>query len=213
MTLELNSVEPPRLAVWLISLFVLAEEAESIQGDLLEEFSLIASKSGTPFARRWHWRQAIKTVPQLAGAGFRSAPWLTSAAIVGGFLLRKLLGPLVGPAVFGVLERYQVFEHHFNTYLFFASTGMDIAHVITFLFVGFMVALAARGREMLATMSLGLLYAAMALVASVYVVAKTGDAAYLWRLTWYFADPFAIVIAGAIIRSHRNAATARHSNA
>jgi len=31
--------------------FALDEEAESILGDLMEEFSLLASKSGVPFAR------------------------------------------------------------------------------------------------------------------------------------------------------------------
>lgn len=211
MNLPPKLAQPPPLAVWLASLFALPDDAEAIHGDLLEEFSLLASKSGDSFARRWYWRQTVKTVFQLARAGFRTAPVRTTAAIVGGFFLRRLLGPLVGPAIFAVLERYRVFEHHFSAYMFLASTGMDIAHLITFLFIGFIVAWAARGREMLATMSLGLFYAAMALIASVYVVAKTGDAAYLWRLTWYFADPLAIVIAGAIVRSHRFAAATRHS--
>ena len=203
--------QPPYSATWLVRLFTLPNEAEVIEGDLLEEFHILASKSGAFFARRWYWRQALKTVFQLACLGFRTAPLRTTAAIVGGFFLRRLLGPLVQPAIFAVLDRYRIFDHHFSTYMFFASTGIDIAHLIVFLFIGFIVAWAARGREMLATMSLGLIYAAMALVASVYVVAKTGDAAYLWRLTWYFADPLAIVIAGAIVRSQRLAAATRHS--
>jgi hypothetical protein len=64
-------------------------EAESIQDDLIEEFSLLASKSGVASARRWYWRQTMKTVPPLAGVGFRTAPWMTTAAVVGGFLLRE----------------------------------------------------------------------------------------------------------------------------
>ena len=105
MTLQLNFVQPPRFAVWLLTLFALDEEAESILGDLLEEFSLLASKSGIPFARRWYWRQTLKTIFQLAVLGFRTAPWLTTAAVVGGFLLRRLVGRLVEPAIFAVLER------------------------------------------------------------------------------------------------------------
>jgi hypothetical protein len=213
MTSQPHFVQPPRIAVWLLNLFALGEEAESIQDDLLEEFSLLASKSGVASARRWYWRQTMKTVPQLAGVGFRTAPWMTTAAVVGGFLLRKLLGPLVVPPIFAVLERYRVFEHHFGTYMFFASTGIDIGHLITFLFIGFAVALVSRQREMVATITLGLVYGAMAVVGFIYAVTKTGNDALLWRLTWIFADAFAIVTAGAVVRTHRLAATSHPSNA
>ena len=195
--------QPPRVAVWLLNLFALEEEGESILGDLLEEFSLLASKSGIAFARRWYWRQTVKTLPQLAGVGFRSAPLLTTTAIVGGFLLRKLVGPLVGPAIFAVLEWCKVYDRHFTTYLFFASTGIDIAHLLTFLVIGFVVALAAREREMVATITLGSIFAAMAVVAFVYIVSGTGDSAVLWRFPWYAGDSFAIVIAGAVVKTHR----------
>ncbi len=212
MTTQPHFVQPPRIADWLIGLFALADEAESILGDLLEEFSVLASKSGVAFARNWYWRQTIKTVPRLAGFGFRTAPWMTAAAVTGGFLLRRLVGPLVGSVTFAVLERYQVFfAHHFSAYLFFASTGLDIEHLITFLLIGFIVAFAAREREMVATMALGLIFGAMAVVGSTYAAIGTGNDALLWRLTWYFADAFAVVIAGAIVRMHRLAATSRPS--
>jgi hypothetical protein len=214
MTTQPQFVQPPRLAVWLISLFALSEEAESILGDLLEEFSLLASKSGLASARNWYWRQTIKTVPRLAGFGFRTAPWVTAAAVVGGFLLRKLVGPLVGPATFAVLERYEVFfEHHFSAYVFFASTGLDIEHLITFLLIGFIVAFTAREREMVATTVLGFIFGAIFVVGSTYAAIRSGDDALLWRLTWYFADSFAIVVAGAIVRRHRLAAKSRSSTA
>jgi hypothetical protein len=214
MTSQPHFVQPPRIAVWLISLFALAAEAESILGDLLEEFSVLASKSGMPSARNWYWRQTIKTVPRLAGFGFRTAPWITVAAVVGGFLLRKLVAPLVGSVTFAVLERYQVFfEHHFSAYLFFASTGLDIEHLVTFLLIGFIVAFAASEREIVATTTLALIFTAMAIVASVYVVIRSGYDASLWRLTWYFADSFVIVVAGAIVRTHRLAARSRPSAA
>jgi hypothetical protein len=213
MTSQTHPVQPPRIAVWLLDLFAPAEKSESILGDLLEEFSILASKSGEAFAQRWFWWQTIRTVPRLVRFGVRTAPWLTSAAVAGGFLLRKLLAPLVGPAIFAVLERYQVFEHHFGTYRFFASTGIDIGHLITFLFIGFAVALVSRQREIVVTTALGLIYGIMAVVGSVYLVIRTGDSASLWRLTWYFADSFAIVIAGAIVRTRRLAATSRRPTA
>ena len=213
MTSQPHLVQPPPIAVWLLNLFALDEKSESILGDLLEEFSLIASKSEAASARRWCWRQAMKTIPPLAGVGFRSAPWMTTAAVVGGFLLRKLLGPLVEPPIFAVLERYRVFEYHFGTYMFFASTGIDIGHLITFLFIGFVVALVSRQREMVATITLSLIYGVMAVVGFMYVVTTAGHGALLWRFTWVFADAFAIVIAGAVVRTHRLAAPSRRSNA
>ena len=194
---------PPCVAVWLLNLFALEEEGESILGDLLEEFSLLVSKSGIAFARRWYWRQTIKTLPRLAGVGFRSAPLLTTTAIAGGFLLRKLIGPVIGPAIFSVLEWCKVYDRHFAAYLFFASTGIDIAHLLSFLAIGFVVALAAREREMVATITLGSIFAAMAVVAFVYIFSGTGDSTVLWRFPWYTCDSFAIVIAGAVVKTHR----------
>jgi hypothetical protein len=202
--------QPPSIAVWLINLFAIGETAESILGDLLEEFSLLASSSGLRFARNWFWRQTLRTLPRLAGQSVRSAPWLTVVAIVGGFSLRKLIAPLIGRAIFAIVERYQAFfQHHFHAYLFFASTGIDIAHLLSFLLIGFVVALVARRNEMLATIALAAIYAAMAIFGSVYVAIKTSDGSLLWRLNWYFADSLGYVVAGAIVRTHRLTAAPR----
>jgi hypothetical protein len=202
MTSQSHFVQPPRLAAWLLTLFALDGAAESILGDLLEEFTLVASKSGVPFARRWYWRQTLKTVLQLAVLGFRTAPWLTAAAVAGGFFLRRVLARLVEPPIFAVIEKYQIPEHHFSTYVFLATTGIDIGHLITFLFIGFAVAFVARGREMVATMTLGLIFGAMMVVA-LPVMVYLGQGIALSRQIWYFSDSLAIVIAGAIVRTHR----------
>ena len=58
-------VRPPHIALWLVDLFTPSEQAESIPGDLLEEFLELALKSGDAFARRWYWRQSVKTVAHL----------------------------------------------------------------------------------------------------------------------------------------------------
>ena len=71
-------VRPPRMAVWLVDLFTPNKQSESIPGDLLEEFSELASKSGVASARRWYWRQSVKTVAHLIATGFLVAPWLTA---------------------------------------------------------------------------------------------------------------------------------------
>jgi hypothetical protein len=120
---------------------------------------------------------------------------------------------LVEPAIFAVLERYHVYEHHFSTYMFFASTGIDIGHLITFLFIGLVVAFAARGREMVATTILGLYWGALTVASFPAVVTQSGFGIALSRATVYFADSLAIVIAGVIIRTHRLRAAARHPQA
>jgi hypothetical protein len=201
------AVEPPRVATWLVSLFTLARETESILGDLLEEFSDLASSSGATFARRWYWRQTLKTMVHLVPSAFTVAPWSTAAGVVVGFTARKLLGPLPERMIFAVLERYQVYEHHFATYMFFASTGIDIGHLITFLCVGCIVAWMAKGTEMAATTVLSLFFAALGVVAFVYLVGKTGRLEFAWRLAWNFADALAIVVGGVVVRLCRFKAT------
>jgi hypothetical protein len=211
MTSHPDFIQPPRTAVWLLNLFsptLFAPAENSILGDLLEEFSALASTRGVAAARSWYWRQVLKTIAHLTGHAFRTSPWLITAAVVSGFLLRRLFAPLPERAIFAVLERYQVFNHHFGVYLFFASTGIDIGHILVFLFVGSAVALGARKSEMAATMTLALIYGLMAIVGSVVGAGRTGDYALLWRLTWYFADSFAILIGGAIVRMRRSTAAA-----
>jgi hypothetical protein len=213
MTSQSHLVQPPRLAMWLLTLFALDDAAEHILGDLLEEFTRLASKSGVPFARRWYWRQTLKTVVRLAALAFRTAPWLTTAAVAGGVFLRKLVARRVEPTIFAVLERYQVYQHHFSAYVFFASTGIDIGHLITFLLIGFVVAFVAREREMVATMSLGLFWGALTVVSFPAVVMQSGYGTALSRAMVYFGDSLAIVIAGTIVRTHRLGAATRHQQA
>ena len=47
---QASFVRPPRMAVWLVDLFTPNKQSESIPGDLLEEFSELASKSGVASA-------------------------------------------------------------------------------------------------------------------------------------------------------------------
>lgn len=210
MTFQPQSVQPPRIAVWLIRLFAVGEEAESMLGDLLEEFSLLASKSGVPTARNWYWRQTLKTVPRLAGFAFRTAPWVTVTAVVGGLLLRFLVGRLVGYVAFALLHRYGVFfdRYHFTVYLFF-----NVEHLITFLLIGLIVALVARERELVTTTILALIFAASVVVGSIYGAIRYSIDPILWRLTCYLVDLFVIVVAGAIVHTHRLAPKSRPSAA
>jgi hypothetical protein len=89
--------------------------------------------------------------------------------------------------------------------------GMPIEHLIGAMFVGCVVAFAAKGREMIATMTLALVLCALIGAAFVWVATQRPmDVA--WML-WSCADPFAIVIGGAIVRMRRSAAATLPSSA
>jgi hypothetical protein len=107
-------------------------------------------------------------------------------------------------AIFAVLERYKLFEHHFDAYVFFATDGIAIGHVIMSMFVGYIVALAARGREMIATMTLDLILGAM-IGAAFLILVHSGNDSFLWMLPWNFADMLALVLGGVIVRTRRSA--------
>jgi hypothetical protein len=203
MTSQPDLVRPPRLATWLVNLFASTEE-ESILGDLLEEYSDLASKSGVPFARRWYWRQTMKTIAHLADTGFRVAPWSTAAAVAGGFLLHRFVSGLPDKVLSAVTDRYLMYwSTHFKAYIWMLN-GMLIEHLVLSMFVGCVVALAAKGREMIATMTLALVPCALMGGALIWVAThRPLDVA--WML-WLFADPFAIVVGGAIVRTRRSAA-------
>jgi hypothetical protein len=213
MTSQSHFVQPPRIALWLVSLFTPAGEAESILGDLLEEYSDLASRSGDGFARRWFWRQAVKTIAHLLSNGFRVSPWSTTATVVGGFLLLRFLMGLNDKLLMVVTDRYLAFwSGHFNAYIWLLN-GMLIPHLTALMFVGGVVALAAKGKEMVAAATLSLVLGAL-LVVTVAIAAITDRdwLLLLSRLPWHIADSLAIVIGGAIVRTRRSAAAPLPSN-
>ena len=74
-----------------MSLVAALERTATIVGDLLEEFSSIVSRSGTAPARRWYWRQSVRTIAHLMRGQVRHAPAETVAFAIGGVLLYVLL--------------------------------------------------------------------------------------------------------------------------
>jgi hypothetical protein len=198
---------PPRVAIWLVNLFIPFAQDESIQGDLLEEFSHIASTSGIAAARRWYWRQSVKTGASLFGSGFRASPWSTTAAVVGGFFLLRFVSGLPDKLLSQLTDRYLFYwSAHFKTYMFLATDGMLIAHFFAAWFVGCIVALAAKGREIVTTLSLVFVLGALAVVGSVAILARTGDLSLVPMLLLPFLDSLAIVIGGVMIRTRRSTA-------
>jgi hypothetical protein len=200
---------PPRIAVWLVDLFIPKEQAESIPGDMLEEFKALTSRSGVAAARQWYWRQSVKTIAHLIGPEFRVAPLSIIGVVLGGYLLLALGGSLPEQVIVAVLN---LRRHHVNpyftwsqaqAYLFWFNSGILVGRILLSVVVGCVVATAAKSREMAATVTLALVLCAMT---GVVWVAR--NAPIPWTmLPWYVASWFAIVIGGAIIRTRRSAST------
>ena len=204
MTSKRHAILPPHFAAWLISLFS-GDEKETLIGDLHEEFSQLTSKSGLAFARRWYWRQTWKSIGHLFCCAFRFAPLSTSAAVVVGFLISHFLFTLPEKAMFAVVDRYQLFERHFNFYLFLATKGIAMSHVIASMAVGCVTASIAKGKEMVVTTALVLVLLAMTVLAFIWIATRNVPMMVWGMLQWNTADWLAILIGGVMIRTLRSA--------
>jgi hypothetical protein len=205
-------VQPPRFAVWLVNLFTPYEQAESIPGDLLEEFSELALKSDGAFARRWYWRQSVKTIGHLIGCGFRSAPWRIAGAVLLGRLLLPFGFILPEKIIVAVLRVFPVYPNydHKNVvalWMFWVPLAIDIGWVIAPIIIGCIVAVVAKGREMISTMTLGFSFLALRLVA--IIVNRPGR--ILTRPDILFGLIAAFAIGGVIVREIRSALSRRPS--
>jgi hypothetical protein len=147
---------PPRLASWLVSLFALDNQAEPIEGDLLEEFSSIESRENSIAARRWYWKQSLKSAARLAWTSFRTAPGLISATTIGAFLFLWATQWLPVHLVFGLLERYSdFFDVHFGLWWFGVHYGGAVVGWTVAILLGCLIGFLARGREIVATATFG----------------------------------------------------------
>lgn len=203
----MTDFQPPRVATQLVQLFTPSGEAESILGDLTEEFSALALKWGAAHARRWYWRQTLKTIVHLTICGFRTAPWTIAAIVIGGFLLRWYLSWLSNSAIESAIEtvlgKYLAYEQNPSAYIFWLTRSMLVERFIVNLLIGGGVAIAARDREMTAAMALSLVSSILAIQSTLMTLARTGDQGILWTLPWSFAFSVAVVMGGAIVRARR----------
>ncbi len=209
MRIESKSVGPPSFALWLVTLFSSADETETIVGDLLEEFSELASKLGVAFARRWFWRQSVGTITDVAVAGFRSAPFTMIGAVVGGSLLTGLFR-FFQPAMTTVLDRLHLYENHPGAYIFFLSYGMLVGRIALYALIGIVVAVIAKGKEITATLVLSFIGTALTAAGFLFMMAR--NVHFWWgMIPWSFASQLAIVIGGAIVRMGRSVRIGGHS--
>jgi hypothetical protein len=216
MTREAPCARPPRIAVWLVDLFASENQAESILGDLLEEFSDLASKSGVVSARRWFWRQSVKTVAHLAGAGLRAAPSSTAGTVLIGLLLLWFGSGLPERTIVAILRTQTPYSNlHYDFYVWMMTRGIPIVRVVESLLIGSIVAALAKGREMVVTITLSLVRgASIAWLFFLFVrmAPHRPEVVFLWSFLFEcVVNLTAIVIAGAIVRKVRSASARRLS--
>jgi hypothetical protein len=208
-------LQPPRIARWLLTLFTPAEVTESIMGDLLEEFSGLVIKSDLAFARRWYWRQTLRTIAHAGGNGVSSAPWLMLGVILGGLWLIGFATRSSAHAMQTFLDAHRLYESHPNACLFWSKFPLEIGRVIICGLVGAIVALAAKRMEIIAVIAVSLLQIALFFAAVVAVIAR-GEAWFQWfivMLQWNGLCSIATVVGGAIVRTCRYRTATRSSAA
>ena len=189
------SFHPPRVAAWLIEQFTPYEQSESIPGDLLEEFSDLASKSGAAYARRWFWRQTVPTISHLVRSGFQAAPWSTAGVVLGGFLLVQLGHIFSEWAIRTGTEfaNHHFFPDHPHLDVFLMNGGMYLIRFTVSMLIGCIIALASKKREMLATITLSLICSVQAVTGFWTFVHGWGDYKTLLPVLIYFFGDFDIL--------------------
>jgi hypothetical protein len=206
MRSQTSYVRPPRFSTWLLELFSLDEESDVIQGDLLEEFSELALKSGVKSACRWYWRQSIKSAAHLAIARFSTKPMSLALAVAGGLLLLFWGSDLPERTVVAVLD-FRVPPHftpfytwsQVQTRIFWLVYGPLVGRLIMSLFIGLIVALAARKREIVATMTLSFVQAVLASIPLLFWPGKLGYS----FLPLQLGVSIMILLGGIVVREFR----------
>jgi hypothetical protein len=203
---------PPRLAAWFVELSASAEQSESILGDLAEEFSDVASKSGVVSARRWYWRQSVKTIFHLAGAAFRSAPWSLAGIVLMGFLLKWFIARLPEQLIVAILHTQRPYSNlHYDLYVWLVTWGILILRVVQMTLIGCIVATVAKGKEIVAPVVL--IIVSLVVVGSnflLHILDLPPQIAIPWTfLLPNFANWMGILTGGILVRQIRSASLRR----
>jgi hypothetical protein len=208
-----SSFQPPRIASWLIDLSTTPEKAEAILGDLLEESSDLASKSGAASARRWYWWQSLRTIAHLFGAEFRGGPpWAIGSVLAGFFFTNLFFVGFFEWAILANCRAQNVFTcSQLPADFVWMKNGLLIWDLVVSLSIGCIVSAAAKGREMVTAITLGLILGVWSTVLFLVWSASHQYALLLLPLLMTFAASILIVLGGGIVRQIRMA-SARRTN-
>ena len=142
---------PPPSAEWLVSLVAGPEQTATMLGDLHEEFSEVVSQSGLATARRWYWRQSVSTITHLIAGQVRHAPRETVAFAVAGFALYIFADRALQMSAEALGSHTRIYFYLSAVPYWTVITAAERLVVPTI--VGWAVARAARGREVMVALS------------------------------------------------------------
>ena len=215
-------VQPPRIAVWLVGLFIFEEQTGMQQQILDERFSDMASTRGTGRVRRWYWSQSVKTIAGLVGRGFRTAPWLIVITTLSGALLLKFATANLQRVI---MEFIFLLNHHVTPYydskhvashLFWMYYTVFVGSLLVSLIIGSFVAMVAKRREIIATMTLSFVSLIMTVTIfweSVAMHYPVDPGLFPKIIIDQLGASFLIVIGGITVREIRSAAAQSLSDA
>lgn len=197
------------MAAWLLRVFnPAADGTESPADELLEEFLQLHSTKGPDAACSWYTRQALRTIPHLLATGFRAAPWTVIAMVTGAFLLRWWLSMSTLPALNSLLTRLYPYDADDpRAYLSWLTATMLLIRWMENALLGALVALIAKGREMISTIGLALLGVGLAVPSIGIALARTGDLGVLRMLVHTLIFSVTIIAAGTFVRALRTRTT------
>jgi hypothetical protein len=215
MDLHRDSPKPPRIAEWLTALFVPANVAEAVTGDLQEEFSRLAISSGATCAKAWYRRQATSTILRSGPTAFRNAPVRLVIALAGGLWLIGFATRYATHAMQTLLDAQRVYEVNPIAYLFWLKFPLEIGRTIICMAVGSLVAIAAKRYELPAAVSLALAQIAMFVAGAITLIAY-GRHWLDWftvMAPWNVLCSVTTVVGAVMVRLYRQTATVRGSDA
>jgi hypothetical protein len=204
-----SAERPPRLAAWLIDLFIDPRHVEPMVGDLVEEFSTVLHASGRWAARWWCWRQTLRTIPHLLWSSARLAPWSTAGLVLGGLVASTLADSAVWQGARMLLASWNPYDY--IPAVWFWRLFDIVRYVALPMALGWMLASLARGREMTVT---SLLAAVMVVLFAWNLVVLFDHMQTFTRLRWQApvvarvmhggtTVPLAI-LAGAVLRRRQH---------
>ena len=207
--------QPPRIAEWLTSLFVPADVAEAVTGDVQEEFSSIVVSSGAAPARTWYRQQALGIIVRSGPSAFRARPFRVLITVLGALWFIGFATTYSTRAMQMLLDTRRVYELDPSAYLFWLKFPLEIGRIIICTVVGSLVTLAAKRYELPAAVSVALAQIAMFGAGTLTLIAY-GRHWFDWFVAMapWNAMCFMATIAGAVIvRVYRGSETAREARA
>ncbi len=131
-----NNQSPPSLASWLLKIIASARDYDYAIGDLTETYEYIAASEGEKKARRWFWKEVMKSLPGFVkNAVYRRAAMILNYLKIAWrnilrnklFALINTLGLAVGMACFILITLWIQDELNFDKF----HTNRDDLYLLT----------------------------------------------------------------------------------